>query len=665
MKMLPQHRQRIRGGATLAVVAAISLAMLSMLAYTLSGSFNSFDSQVDAQMKQDFSQKEDAVLTALLQIVPNKAIGAMQRNSANDSDEYTWAAIFDEAIAIANAEQSIDPDLLASLDLENAIIANTGDLPIDEASAVVAAPVRTYAGGDNLVNGGNWWEFYMLGDGAVGPHVPAPLEVSYQDYLLDKEYPIISHRKTHNYWYTKGVELPAENYPLYNLITYPDVKFGYKKPGELFVAKRNWWVFSLTFGDSTQAQTGVPAVTKTYVLSIYEIPSQLPLSGSTLMKVGRFADGTDWENVELQGGLYADILQTEGSVEVTGGSLAARNSIDLSDSTSVDGETMQSNFDELGEREERALQSDSDFHELSVGGNVGKVAFVPINPGYDFLKRSGDGSASRRISPTGWRDYSRGANQAEMRLDFLAMHAEDTQIPTKIKFYYTRSNGGNASITYERGDNWPTDLQPGGTEFPFQTTQLANGRNALVFNLDRFPDFLDSLGNAADITVNDSIYISPLNSGENVQAPSYPSLSSDVCVTLRGGKDMTDYTRGFSVVSDVRLYIGETLNAVATAPPANSGLALDDEFYPPISLFAPEKRFGESPSINRPLSLRGQISSLKNSISDTFNPMELMMADDERVDTDLLNADLVTLRSPAELPPVHLMNWMITIEEIH
>ena len=69
--------------------------------------------------------------------------------------------------------------------------------------------------------------------------------------------------------------------------------------------------------------------------------------------------------------------------------------------------------------------------------------------------------------------------------------------------------------------------------------------------------------------------------------------------------------------------------------------------------------------IDTPVNLKGQVNSLKTNSSDTFNPMELIGADDNRVDSDMMEAELVDLRSPAELPPIHLMNWLITIEEIH
>lgn len=657
---------RRRGYATIAVVCALATVLLAMSAFTIRGNMTSFSSQARAQVKQDYTQKEDAILNSLLHIVPNKAIGAMQENSASNANDYTWNTIFSEALTMANAEQAASADLLTSLNLSSAISANTGDGTFESSSDFVAAPVKTAEGDSNLVNGGNWWEYYMLSDSKIGPNVPAPLRTySYNDYLLDKQYPLITERKKYVDWYQKGLYLSPNNYPDFNLIQYPDVKFGYKRPGELFVAKRNWWVFSLVFGKHNEDVTGIPAVEKNYVLSIYEIPSQLPLTASSLMQVGQFSDGSDWENISLDGGIYADILQTQGTVAVSQGSLSARKSMNVGGTTTVEGTAISSDFDDIGKREDRALTSDgSDYYDASVGGNVGKVAFIPLNPGNDFLKRSSDGSSSSRISPTGWKTYTRGANRTAMRIDILEMAATDTQLPTKIKFYYHDTDNNWQSVTYTRGDNWPTEAESGGEDFPFQSDVLENLRNALIVKLDKLPTFLTGLSGAADITVNNSIYISPRESEPTVQAPSIPSLDSDMAVTLRGGEDLSNYTSGFSVVTDVRLYIGDSLNTVAITPPANSGLSASDEYYPPLSLFAPEKRFGESLTVEKAIDLRGQISTLKNTTGDTFNPLDLKGADDARVESHKLSAELVSLKSPAELPPIYLMNWMVTIEEV-
>lgn len=654
------------------VVSSVSLVILAMMGYSLVGNMRSFDVQARAQVKQDYTQKEDAILSALIHLVPNKAMGAMMRGSANNPSDYTWDTIFSEALAGANAQQSVSPQLLNSLNLGAVVSANTGDTQFQTVSQVVNAPCATYAGGTARVNGGNWWEYLMLGDARIGPKIPAALQLTYNDYLLDKQYPIISLSKTHVDWYTKGLGLSPNHYPLYNLIQYPDVKFGYKRPGEFFVAKRNWWVFSLKFGQHNEARTGIPPVQKDYVLSIYEIPSQIPLSASALMKVGKFQDGTNWQNVTLDGTVFADRLQTEGTVALEQGAISARRSLEFGGTTTVEGRAVSSNFDAVGERENRAVSTssngtqsgDSDFHDASVGGNVGKVAFLPINRGTNTFLNLSDGSASERLSPTGWNQYSCAARQARMTLEIRDTPSAEDQTPTSIRFTYRDTNGANVNVTYTRGSNWPTDQQPGGTNFPFQTDQLENQRNALIVHLDRLPAFVNGLSSTGGMSRNNSLYIFPRTGHANVQIPSIPSLESDTAISLRGGADMRPYTHGFSLVSRYRVYIADTLNNVPTTVPANSGLPSDHVFYPPLSIFAPEKRFGESLTYSSPVTMRGQINSLKTGSSDTVNPLEFLDGADERVSANLINAELTSLQSPAELPPVHMMNWLVTIEEV-
>lgn len=660
------------GFATIAVVSAVCLMIVSMLAYTMVGSMRNLDVQARSQVKQDYGQKEDAVLSALIHIVPNKAIGAMQRYSANNSDNFTWDTIFNEAIAIANAEQSISPTLINSLNLGNAISANTGDTLFQTASQFVNAPIGTQAGGSNRVNGGNWWEYQMLGNAGIGPKLPAALQLSYSDYLLDKQYPIITYNKKHVNWYTKGLGLSADSYPLYNLIQYPEVKLGYKRPGEYFVAKRNWWVFSLTFGSHTQAISGIPPVKKDYVLSIYEIPSQIPLSASTLMKVGQFEDGSSWENVTLEGGIFAETLQTDGAVALTKGSISARKSVSISSQTTVEGRSVSGGFDELGAREARATDTSagssgntSDFYDASVGGNVGKVAFIPINQGTGTLLTTSDGTPEERISPTGWNEYSRAARQAVTTLDITDVSGADDQLPTSIRLRYRRANNTIRTITYTRGSNWPTPSETGGSTFPFQSDELDNTRSALIIHMDLLPTFMNSLPESGGVAMNNSLYVYPRTVNPNVVVPAIPSRETDMAVSLRGGKDMTSFTNGFSLVSRYRVYIAETLNNVPTTVPANSGLPADSPFYPPLSIFAPEKRFGESLSINNPIELVGQINSMKTASDSVVNPLELMNGSDERISSNKINARLISLRSPAELPPIYMMNWLITIEEVH
>lgn len=673
MKPFPHlHHHRRRGYATMAVVSSISLLILAMLGYNYLGSLRSFEAQARAQVKQDYSQKEDAILTALIHIVPNKAIGAMRQGSASNSSNFTWDKIFQEALSVANAEEAVSTQLINSLNLANAAKGNSGDTTFPAISDVVKAPVATYDGTTNRVNGGNWWEYYMLGDAKIGSKVPAALQLGYSDYLLDKQYPIISLNKKYVDWYTKGLGLSPNDYPVYNLIQYPDVKFGFKKPGEYFVAKRNWWVFSLYFGSHNQQRTGIPPVRKDYVLSIYEIPSQLPLSAATLLRVGKFADGTAWEDVSLEGSLVAERLQTDGNVTLTNGAVSARKGLTLSSQTVVDGKTIQSDFDDLGEREAMATENqnganstDSDFYEASVGGNVGKVAFIPINRGTDTLLNTSDGSSTERISPTGWNYYSQAAPKAQMTLQIRKMSSSSTQIPTTIRLRYRNTSNVLVSIDYVRGTNWPTEQEAGGNTFPFQTDVLANGKNSLIVNLDRLPAFINGLSNSGGIALNNSLYIYPRTGESTVVIPSIPSIAGDMAVSLRGGNNLTNYTAGFSIVSRYRVYISSTLNNVQIPAPTNSGLPATYTYYPPFSIFAPEKRFGESVSVEFPVELNGQINSLKTGAADTVNPLEFYNGNESRVSAGEIHANLSSLKSPAELPPIFLMNWLVTIEEVH
>lgn len=660
--MKNRTNSRKRGFATTAIVASVAVVMLAALAFAFRSHLQSLENQTSAQIKVDYAQKEDALLEALIYNVPNKAMGAMMRNSVNNPGDYTWQKIFEESIALANAETAVDSQMMNGLGVNHAISANTGDTAPGTPADLVSALV-----GDNgyLVNAGNTRDSALLNQSQVGPKLPVPLRTSLGNYVKDQTYPIITFSKTHSASWTKGLYASVNPYKQYNLYRYPNIRFGYARPGDLFVAKRNWWAFSLTFGSKDQAQTGVPPLRKNYILSIYEVPSQLPLSSAGFMSVGRHQDGTSWENTNVRGGVFSDRLETRGTVALPSGLFSARESLDFSPGTKVGGRTLSANFDAMGVREQREAETGTNFYEASLGGNVSKVVFIPINRGTNFLKLKGDGPSSKRISPTGWETYTRGATQAKMRIRIRAMESLNLQIPTEIRFYYIKTNGKRAYRTYTRGVNWPSENSPGGVEIPFQTQTLSIGRNALLFHLDRLPAFLESLGNAADVTVNNSILIYPDKNRPTVVAPGIPSSDDDLAVSLRGGTDLSKFTSGFSLVTDLRLYLAESLNTVPIPPPAGSAWPAGVDFYPPVSLFSPEKRFGESALFNHPLDFTGQLSSLDTDKSNAFRPLDLKSGNGDTVNPNLITANLSALRSPAELPPIHLMNWLVTIEEVY
>jgi len=647
--------------AALPVVITIGMFAIGSLTYVFQKSSRAHRQQVNTQVKVDYAQKEDAVLRALVSIVPNRAINAMQANSSNASN-LTWDKIFEDAISLGNADHAVDADILASINVPNLILANTGDTDMYAANStsIVDSIVKPIVGSTGTVNAGNTRDTAMVNSSEFGSSLPAALYTNNTNFNRDKTFPLIGPQKRYVNSSRQDVRLDANTHRHFNLIPYPDIRFGYARPGEDFIAKRNWWAFSLTFGANNSAATGVPPLTKNYLLSIYEIPTQLPISAGNFMSVGAHSDGTAWENATVTGGLFANELQTEGDLNIAGGSLSGRRTLDLSTGTTVSGSAVESNIDGLGVREALLANSDSDFYDVSLSGNSGRVAIVPLNTGEGFLRWMG--GEQNTLSPQKFSRYANGAVRCRMRVRVMEVQSDSVQIPTWIRFYY-RKNGSSQWQDFKRSDGtWPISGAAGGDEFPFQTEELAVGRHSLTVYMNRLHTYLASIG-AEDPSSNYSLYIYPDGNRTDVRQPSIPSTSDDLAVTIRDSEDLTAFTSGFSLVTDCRLYFAGSFNQVSTTPPANSGLPTGFEFYPPISIFSPEKRYGIH-FFDRDVDFEGQLSSLKTDETSAYRPLDFMSGGDEAVSADKIDADLKRLISPAQLPPISIMNWMVTIEEL-
>jgi hypothetical protein len=125
---------------------------------------------------------------------------------------------------------------------------------------------------------------------------------------------------------------------------------------------------------------------------------------------------------------------------------------------------------------------------------------------------------------------------------------------------------------------------------------------------------------------------------------------------------MSSFTKGFSLVTNLRLYLGDDFNITPTTPP--TGYNPPSAYYPPCSIFAPEKRYGvdvEPLGVN----LSGQVGSLASeSAASPVRPLESKTISGASIDGKNIKANLRPITHPAELPPVSMMNWLILIEEI-
>ena len=112
-----------------------------------------------------------------------------------------------------------------------------------------------------------------------------------------------------------------------------------------------------------------------------------------------------------------------------------------------------------------------------------------------------------------------------------------------------------------------------------------------------------------------------------------------------------------------RVYLGDNLNVTpAAAPPVGAGLDSSSLYYPPLSIFAGELRVGTTAAV-RTFELHGQVSTLATGGSVSWKPLDWKSGSSEATHVGV-TAELKPMESPANLPPVHQMNWLIVIEEI-
>jgi hypothetical protein len=118
----------------------------------------------------------------------------------------------------------------------------------------------------------------------------------------------------------------------------------------------------------------------------------------------------------------------------------------------------------------------------------------------------------------------------------------------------------------------------------------------------------------------------------------------------------------FTLVTNLRTYIGDDFNVVEGTPP--SGYAPAEPYYPPVSLFTPEKRYGVEVD---PYAIRlaGQIGSLaSDTTANPVRPIDSKAVSGSAMAASRITVNLRPIRHPAELPPITMMNWRLVIEEM-
>ncbi len=647
--------QNHHGFAALPVVSALGLIFTTTLLFLLRSALMNRDQIAKTQLRNDYQQREESLMRALVACFPQAAIACMKDNYA-DSEAHSWNAIFSQAQNMASVSSALPAELKTALGLERSRNGNSADTD----ASLVSTWITSLTGTVGAVTPGTTGYMAIFNDPKFAGKIPPLLTLPAILQEADAHRPIVSRSKTYS-TQAAGLLADVSKYPVYNYIPYPNIRFGYAAPGQPVVAKRNWWAFAVTFGvQRTGAKQPIPPITKYYVLSLYEIPSQLPIEAASFAQIGTHQDGTAWDPavISIRGGVYADqisMADSFGSSRISG-----KQSIHLAAPITLGGSKVGNDFDQAGIREALQVQANSDILPVALSANTGRLNFQPIQRGTQFLQRTADAPSSNS-----WDAYSKGAERCAITVKVTSMVSQADQTPTAIRVSFLTPSGTTKEVVLQRGATWPNLLQNGGTILPFQTELTDSNHSCLTFYPTLLDSWLQSQGGAS-VASNCSIHFRTDATADplTVLPISDPPLPDHMAIIIRKGQNLTPFTAGLSLVSPHRIYVGDDLNVTpASAAPAGSGLPVGSVYYPPLSIFAAELRIGTTSAI-RPFDLHGQVSTLTQTGSGTWSPVDIKSGSDEAIHADSIAAELKPLASPAELPPVHQMNWLIVIEEI-
>jgi hypothetical protein len=233
-------------------------------------------------------------------------------------------------------------------------------------------------------------------------------------------------------------------------------------------------------------------------------------------------------------------------------------------------------------------------------------------------------------------------------------------------YYY--KYGVSGSILFENGNFGDPTVGTVKTgyykpRYPFEIKNLTNGKRCIAVYPERFQMFMNLLG-ADGLAINNSLAINVdyVNS-TNLTKPLIPCTENDYGVILQECGDLTSYSKGFSIVTNLRLHIGDDFNIVTTTPPAGYTPPDGASFYPPTSLFTPEKRYGVDLD---PFAVEfsGRVGSVASEDADTpIRPLDSTTVSGLSLSGNKVTMNLSTIGHPAELPPITMMNWLIVLEE--
>lgn len=718
LRCRPSHVSNESGLSTIVTVSFVGLAFAITAAAFLTATVVGRNTARLAAAKVDIETREDVLMRAILQ---QTAAGLLPGNNGITGAPQVWVdstgttGTMPNALNALRATNYVDPTEAATLLPAGVIHANLADTGLTAVGLIQGYDVSGYNNSATPFGG-------TSGVASLAPSYNSTVEpplmawsgnttlsttnavTTSQEFFLGSQYSALSSAVT---------KLSATK--RWGRISYPNIRFGYRRPGDQnFVARRVWWRIPILY-EATQKplqdQPGVPAsqdqaavaypfnssTGATYVLSVYEIPSQLPISGDTNLQIGQNPNGGSWGSswINFTGSngtagstgaacsVYADQVQIAGG---TYNSVSAHKQVNITNSVTVGGTALTSaTFDNLGVREQLDVSLSTALSgagqlgaaPVSVAGNDGKVLLVPVMPGANFYMQAPNNA------PTHWDLYARPYYKCRIRIVISGTNsnliynpsanpqinptagaitvsithlADTTGAPDQI-LGFPDSSGTTTTYTqtsYYSGGSYSGGVPPSGGLPPYLIYTSTNAgtspnQNVLVINIS---GLVNALGNPSQLY---SIYI-----GSNpTTEPASPSTASDPAIAITGTSDLSAFTNGLSIVSNQMLYFLSPFNQ----GPANNPKSV------PASVYAPDIRYGVSGVNPSSVALTGQIAiDPKPGASPSPTPgCPLSFADGADNPIALGSSNntfsLNEIIDPTQVPPITPLTLLFTIEK--
>jgi hypothetical protein len=675
-----------RGEALVVTISIIGLAIIVTAAAFLLRASMGQDTERVASAKVDIATREDTLMRAILQ----QAATGMLPSGGLTGPSLDWTTIMTQAVNQVAAATYVDPNEASTLLGPGVIPANTGD-PDDGST-----PLSIFQGYNQEVPFG----------GTTGlPNV----DLSYNANVEPAELAWVANPKvsattaiTNPQQFFLGSQVSAAGTSntsasgRWGLIPYPNIRFGLMRPGDKMVARRVWWRIPVYYQTALKrvgtTTARYPAMAVNYILSVYEIPSQLPIMGNAKIELcntdlSSWGDTTSPRNqVQITGSIYGDEVQLNGGT--FGGGISSRRQVNVASSTSVAGETFADNtYNDLGVRETKDLTRAIGAAPVSVAGDNGKVLMVPVLTGTDFYL------PSLSATPSNWDLYARPYYRCRIRVIISNTDSkiiyDPSRTPTtdptagaitvKIIFLLDTLNSPDQILGFPDSAAQPappvgrantvdstSNLSAYGMSYTTTVTGDPNippyiqGHNVLVIDVKSMVLALGklTLGNGTTLEkVAPQLY--------SIYIGSDPTTTTPPDVAITGTNDLSAFTSGLSIVTSRTLYLFDSFNQ---GEKDNTGTLIPGSVVP-TSLYAPQVRYGGFSAISATNPQVNLIGSQVAVVATPGSPLRFTNVNGDQIGLNNTTARLTqmppstTSGGPLGIPPITALNLLFTIEK--